>query len=182
MQPAVAAAAWRPTPTGGALSSETPPSTQVNLSVRPPVCLSLVASSCLVFIPGLAPLCHRHFSVSPRPRALASSLFPPLCRHSLLLVSLPHHRAMCHRHLWRVETQSHILIMEMILITEMEPQEVAQLTAGRKHLDMQLIDCYNPETGFVSWHHVRVAPFTAELTREAHGKAESVGTYGRSRP
>lgn len=48
MQPAVGAAAWAPGPwwpthTGGALSSEKPPSTQVNLSVSLPVYLSFVS-------------------------------------------------------------------------------------------------------------------------------------------
>lgn len=68
MQPAVGAAAWAPGPrwpthTGGALSSEKPPSTQVNLSVSLPVCLSLVAFFCLIlqyFIIQLLQPFHHH--------------------------------------------------------------------------------------------------------------------------
>lgn len=77
---------------------------------------------------------------------------------------------MCHRQLWRVEAQSHVPFdygNHFNHGAEQQEsgsrQEVTQLTAGRKHLHMQLIDYYSPETGFETWHHVPVAPFTAEL-------------------
>lgn len=66
MQSAARAAAWAPGPrwpthTGGALSSEKPPSTQVILSVSLHVCLSVSSHlSCSVFIFCLLQPIHRH--------------------------------------------------------------------------------------------------------------------------
>lgn len=124
VQPDVGAAAWVPTHSGGPLSSEKPPSTQVNLSVSLPVCHSLVGFLCLllqIYFLISSALSSSHFLVSLHLSGLAFSFFLPLCHlsiqhiivccffhaHLALLYShsLLHHGVMCHCQSWRVITQ-----------------------------------------------------------------------------